>query len=185
MYQEYLKVGIQAQSSHLEELDAIFSESNSKTPGFSLGVIQNSQFILQRNYGLANLEHNVPITAETVFNIASLSKQFTGAAIALFLLDNKINLEDEVEKYLPDFAFAGKGVKIKHLIYMTSGINDYYYNPRTNGDDWSTLHYFSINDAIAASAVGGFTRIERNLGHGQARQLTIHVGPDAIGHPSS
>ncbi len=60
-------------------------------------------------------------------------------------------MEDDIKTYIPDFPHYRHTIKIKHLIYMTSGINDYYYNPRKNGMDWSTLNFFNIDTAIAAS----------------------------------
>ena len=74
-----------------------------------------------KGYGLANLDDDIPITPETSFHLASLSKQFTGAAIALLILDGKIALSDPVAKYLPEVAKYGNGLRIEHLVYMTSG----------------------------------------------------------------
>lgn len=62
-----------------------------------------------------------------------------------------MRLDDLVSQYLPDFQFANDDTQIKHLIYMTSGINDYHYNPRKNGTDWSSLNFFNIDTAITAS----------------------------------
>lgn len=121
------------------KIDSLFQHINLSTPGYMIGVIKDSDFILKRSYGSANLEHNIPVSAHSAFNVASLSKQFTAASIALLMLENKISLDDKVAHFLPDFAFAESDMRIKHLIYMCSGINDYYYNPRSNGLDWSSL----------------------------------------------
>ena len=134
-----------------QKLDAIFNGVNQNTPGYMIAVVKDNDFLFKKAYGMANLEHNVPINSLTSFNIASLSKQITAASIALLILEDKISLEDHVSDYLKDFPFAGDSTKIKHLVYMTSGINDYYYNDRNNGDDWSSLHFFNIDTAIAAS----------------------------------
>ena len=60
-------------------------------------------------------------------------------------------MDDNIKKFLPDFPKYEHEIQIKHLIYMTSGINDYYYNPRQNGTDWSSLNFFNVDTAIAAS----------------------------------
>ena len=148
----FLFLGCSAQQqSTKEKIDQVFQHVNEQTPGYMLGVMHESDFIFQKGYGLANLEHNIPIDSSSAFNVASLSKQFTAAAIALLILDDKISLDDEVAKHLPDFPFKASKMQIKHLIYMTSGINDYYYNPRRHGVDWSSLQFFSIDTAIHAS----------------------------------
>ncbi len=134
-----------------EKIDSLFKHIDSTTPGYSIGVIQDTNFIFNKGYGSANLEYQIPIDSKSAFNIASLSKQFTAASIALLILEKKVSLEDNIKKYLPDFPLYKSEIKIKHLIYMTSGINDYYYNPRKNGTDWSSLNFFNIDTAIVAS----------------------------------
>ena len=136
-------------------IDTVFKNVNDNSPGYIVAVIKNDEFILNRSYGLANLEHNIPISSNTNFNIASLSKQFTAAAVALLILEDKLSLEDPVAEYLEDFPFAADSVKLKHLVYMTSGINDYYYNTRSNGTDWSSLQYFNVDTAVHASYSSG------------------------------
>lgn len=135
----------------LEKIDTLFQHINSGTPGYMIGVIKDSNFLIERGYGLANLEYGIPIDSRSTFNVASLSKQFTGACVALLMLEGKVSMEDNIQKYIPDFPDYQFEIKIKHLIYMTSGINDYYYNPRKNGTDWSSLHFFNIDTAINAS----------------------------------
>ena len=137
--------------SQNQKIEELFQHVDHHTPGYSVAIIKDSEYLFQKEIGLANLEYQIPITSKTVFNVASLSKQFTAACIALLILENKISLEDNINQYLPDFPNYGYDIQIKHLIYMTSGINDYYYNPRKNGSDWSSLHFFNIDTAIMAS----------------------------------
>ncbi|MEN0006560.1 MAG: serine hydrolase domain-containing protein [Bacteroidota bacterium] len=134
-------------SKTTQQIDQIFAEADIHTPGYMIGVVKEGQFLYQKGYGAAHLEHQIPITKTTAFNIASLSKQFTAAAIALLILDEKLTLEDPVQQYIPKLPY-GEAMKIKHLVYMTSGINDYYYNERLNGTDWSSLNFFNIDTAI-------------------------------------
>ncbi|MEM9884246.1 MAG: serine hydrolase domain-containing protein [Bacteroidota bacterium] len=144
---------VQSQISAATEkkIDALFEQVNTSTPGYMIGIVQDTSSLFQKGYGLANLDYQIPISADAAFNIASLSKQFTAACIALLVLENKVSLEDNIRKYLPDFPKYKHPVQIKHLIYMTSGINDYYYNERVNKQDWSSLQFFNVDMAIEAS----------------------------------
>lgn len=135
----------------IRKIDALFNHVNFSTPGYIIGVIQDTSYIIEKGYGLSNLEYQIPITSKSAFNIASLSKQFTAACIALLILENKVSLEDNIRIYIPDFPDYKNEIKLKHLIYMTSGINDYYYNPRKNKTDWSSLNFFNNDTAIVAS----------------------------------
>lgn len=138
--------------SNLENaIDTVFQNTDTSAPGYMISVIKKDQFLFQKGYGLANLEHNIEIDENTCFNIASLSKQITAASIALLTLDDKLDFDDFVSDYIKDFAFSKDSIKVKHLIYMTSGINDYSYNARQNTTDWSSLNYFNIDTAIHAS----------------------------------
>ena len=133
-----------------KKIDRLF-EQTERTPGYMVGVVQDTSFLFAKGYGLANLEYQIPIDVRSAFNIASLSKQFTAACVALLILENKVSLEDDVAQFIPEFPKYDNPIQIKHLIYMTSGINDYYYNPRKNKTDWSSLQFFNIDTAIAAS----------------------------------
>lgn len=105
-------------------LDALFSQYTPTTPGVSVGVVHNGKIALLKTYGSASLEHNIPITPSTVFQAASVSKQFT--AFAIYLLENqqKLSLEDDIRKYLPELPDYGKPIRIKHLLAHTSGLRD-------------------------------------------------------------
>ena len=137
-----------------QQIDELFKDQSAQTPGYVVGVFHKGEYLFKKGYGSANLEYQIPIDEHSAFNIASLSKQFTAAALALLILDNKVDLEDPVGDYLEDFPFKDSKMQVKHLVYMTSGINDYYYNERTCGD-WSTLQFFNIDTAIQASYGSG------------------------------
>src|SRR5208282_1827755 len=79
-------------------LDASFAVPQG-SPGYAVAVIKDGRFVYRKGFGLANLDDAVPITPETSFHLASVSKQFTAAAVALLLLDHKIALSDPVSKY--------------------------------------------------------------------------------------
>ncbi len=92
------------------------------SPGCALAVMKDGEIVYQQGYGLANLEHNVPISPSTVFNIGSMSKQFTAFAIALLEAEGKLSLDDDIRKYLPEMHDFGETIAIRHLIYHTSGL---------------------------------------------------------------
>ncbi len=121
------------------------------SPGYAVGLIKDGEFVLSRGYGLANLDDSIPITPKTSFHLASLSKQFTAAAVALLILDHKIALSDPVTKYIPGVAKYGAGLRIEHLVYMTSGLHEYTDVPRKNGVPWMSFYYFTRDEAIAAA----------------------------------
>lgn len=107
-----------------KQIDNLFSNYNSTTPGVAVAVVKEGKIIFKKGYGAANLEYDLPITPKTVFLIASVSKQFTAFSIYLLEKQGKISLEDDIRKYLPELPNFGKIVRIKHLISHTSGIKD-------------------------------------------------------------
>ena len=111
------------------------------TPGYAIAVFYKDQALFQRGYGMANLDYNIPISPKSVFNVASLSKQFTGACIAQLILDGKLSLEENVADYFPALKKYPRAIKIKHLVYMTSGLKEYYTLPRANGLSWDPVEY--------------------------------------------
>ncbi|HEX8737804.1 MAG TPA: serine hydrolase domain-containing protein [Pyrinomonadaceae bacterium] len=107
-----------------KQIDRLFSNYNQATPGVAVAVVQNGKIIFKKGYGAANLECDIPITTKTVFQIASVSKQFTAFSIYLLEKQGKISLEDDVRKYVPEVPDFGKTVRLKHLLAHTSGIKD-------------------------------------------------------------
>jgi CubicO group peptidase (beta-lactamase class C family) len=91
-------------------------------PGLSLAVIKEGKVVKAQGYGLANVELNVPATAETVYKIGSVSKQFIAAGIVLLVEDGRINLDDKISKYLDATPDTWKEITIRHLLTHTSGI---------------------------------------------------------------
>ena len=106
-------------------IDKVFAAFDTTTrPGCALGVWRDGKIIYTRGYGMANLEYNVPITPETIFEAGSVSKQFTAAAIQLLCRDRKLALADDIRKLLPEVPQFGPLITIKHLLTHTSGIRD-------------------------------------------------------------
>ena len=84
-------------------VDRLFAQwDKPDTPGCALAVIKDGQAIYKRGYGTANLDYGVPISSQSVFNIASTSKQFTATSVALLARQGKISLDDDIRKWLPE-----------------------------------------------------------------------------------
>jgi D-alanyl-D-alanine carboxypeptidase len=94
-------------------------------PGLSIAVVEDGQVVKAQGYGLANIELNVPATADTVYQYASVTKQFTAAAVLLLVEDQKLALDDPIAKHLGDVPEAWKKVTVRHLLNHTSGIKSY------------------------------------------------------------
>src|SRR5436305_8666988 len=92
-----------SQPSIHRSVDSLFAECNSKTPGYAVAIIKNGKIDYLRGYGMANLEYDIPVTTSTPFHLASVSKQFTAFCIHLLATEGKLNLDDSIQKYLPDF----------------------------------------------------------------------------------
>ena len=107
-----------------KQIDQLFSNYNSTTPGVAVAVLKDGKIIFKKGYGTANLEYDIPVTTKTVFQIASVSKQFTAFSIYLLEKQGKISLEDDIRKYVLEVPDVGKTIRIKHLLAHTSGIKD-------------------------------------------------------------
>ena len=107
----------------IQRTDEAFADLDSNVvPGCAVGVIHEGQYVLSKGYGMANLEHDIPIDASSVFRIASLSKQFPAAAVALLAERGEIDLDVDIHTYLPDLADYEVTVKIRHAICLVQGI---------------------------------------------------------------
>ena len=111
------------------------------TPGCMLAVIQDGDTIYERGYGMANLETNEPISPDSVFYIASTSKQFTTACILLLSQSDKLTLDDDIRKYIPEMPTYDKPITIRHLIHHTSGLRDSLTLLNLSGIDTTTAVY--------------------------------------------
>jgi CubicO group peptidase (beta-lactamase class C family) len=127
--------------SIIKKIDVLFKKwDNNFSPGCVIGIVRNDSLIYAKGYGMANLENNVAITAETIFHMASVSKQFTAYSIVLLARQNKLRLDDDIHKYLPWFPDLKEKITIRNLLNHTSGIRD----------QWQLLNIAGIrpNDVI-------------------------------------
>ena len=107
-------------------VDEIFVDlTKAGSPGCALGVYRDAKMVYSKGYGLANLEENVPVTPQSVFDIGSTSKQFTAASILLLEKQGKLSINDDVRKYIPELPDYGEKITIAHLLNHTSGLRDY------------------------------------------------------------
>lgn len=109
----------------VERIDRAFAAlGNADAPGCAVGMSRNGQPVLTRAYGMANLEHGVRNTPETIFETGSVAKQFTAAALLLLAQDGRLSLDDDVRRYLPEVPDFGHRITIRHLLTHTSGLRD-------------------------------------------------------------
>lgn len=104
-----------------------------KIPGVSLAICRDGKVVKASGYGLANLELDVPVTPETIFQTGSVGKQFTSMAIMMLYEEGKTGLDDKLTKYIPESPAAWKEVTIRQLLTHTSGIADYGGEEETMG----------------------------------------------------
>lgn len=103
----------------------VYNQPNDNKPGFSVIITREDSIFYKANFGYADLAEKTQISEYTVFDIASLSKQFTGVAIALLEEKGEINIDDKIIKYLPDLPEAMSDITIYQLVHHTSGIRDW------------------------------------------------------------
>lgn len=94
-------------------------------PGCAVGVSLNGQSVFEKAFGLAEMEHNIPNTPQTIFESGSVAKQFTAAAIVLLQQDGKLNIDDPVRKYVTELPDYGKPLTIRHILTHTAGLRDW------------------------------------------------------------
>ncbi len=106
---EYLRTQMQAQ----------------QIPGVALAVVRDGKIVLARGYGLANVEHQVPVKPETIFQSGSTGKQFTATAVMMLVEEGKLSLDDKMTKYFTDAPESWNSITVRHLLTHTSGMTDY------------------------------------------------------------
>jgi CubicO group peptidase (beta-lactamase class C family) len=107
------------------QIDALFAEWNRPdSPGCGVGVNRNGTMVFERGYGMANLEHKVPITPATIFDPASIAKPFAALSVMLLAEQGKLSLDDEVWKHVPEWVNRKDRITIRHLLAHTAGLRD-------------------------------------------------------------
>lgn len=114
-----------AMAQHTNRIDEILSAYAGKNPGASLAIISKGQIVYQKAYGLSDLEAKVKVKEQTNFRLASVSKQFTAAAILQLIEKGKLSLQTTLSECFPALPAYAKEISIRHLLNHTSGILDY------------------------------------------------------------
>ena len=135
------------------DVDKIFAKWNtSTTPGCAVGAAVDGKPMLAKGYGMADLEHDVKITPESIFEAGSVSKQFTAAAILLLAREGKLSVDDPVRKYIPELPEYGSPLTIRHMLNHTSGLRD-----------WGSI-----------KAIAGWPRTSRTYTHAHVLEIVSH-----------
>ena len=113
-----------AQTDAVVQADALFSAITEDRPGAVVAVARGGETIYARAFGAADLEQSRPMTMATRFHVASLSKQFTGLAVALLARDGRIDLQADVRTYLPELPDFGARITVEQLLRHTGGLRD-------------------------------------------------------------
>ncbi len=115
------------------DVDAIFADLEGDRPGAAVGVVWNGEVVHRAGYGTAHLDHTIPITPGTVFDIASISKQFGAMAALLLESEGGLDLDADVRGYVPELPDFGAAITARHLIHHTSGIRDWPHTMALGG----------------------------------------------------
>ncbi len=131
-----------------QRIDAVFAPWDSThSPGCALGISQNGTPVYSRGYGMANLEYDVPITPNSIFDVASVSKQFTAFSVALLASEGRLSLDEDIRRYLPELPEYEQRITIRHLLTHTSGL-------RNTGDLFDLAGWrVSQRNPVSASSV--------------------------------
>ena len=138
------------------KVDKLFAEWNgSGRPGAAVGVVHSGKLIYAKGFGDADVETGAPITPETIFHVASVSKEFTAYAIVLLAQEGKLSLDDDIHKYLPEVPDFGQKITIRHLIHHTSGLRD----------QWAllTMAGWGMSDVITKEHIFNLVRRQQEL----------------------
>jgi CubicO group peptidase (beta-lactamase class C family) len=103
-------------------------------PGLALGVYRDGKMVRAQGYGMANIEWDVPVQPDTVFQSGSVGKQFTATAVMMLVEEGKVGVDDPIQKYFPDAPASWKDIKVRNLLTHTSGLGEYESKERTKPD---------------------------------------------------
>jgi CubicO group peptidase (beta-lactamase class C family) len=96
-----------------------------RIPGMAVAVVKDSRVLMAKGYGLANVEHGVPVTRETVFQSGSIGKPFAATAVMLLAEEGKLSLDDPIDRFFASAPESWKRITVRHLLSHTSGLQDY------------------------------------------------------------
>ena len=131
----------------IEQIDNVFQEWNrTDSPGCAVGVYRDGELAYASGFGMSNLEHGVPIRPDSIFHVASISKQFTAMCIALLDEDGALSLDDDIHTLVPEIPDYGHTIRIRHLIHHIGGLRDMWDLLRLAG--WRQDDVITENDVL-------------------------------------
>ncbi len=136
----------------LSQIEKLFIRYQPNNPGCELSISRNGNVIFSKAWGMADLEHNVVLTKESIIEAGSVSKQFTAAAILLLEQQHKLSLDDDVRKYIPELPDYGTPIKLRYMMHHTSGLRD-----------WGSI-----------AAIAGWPRTTKTYSNNDALDIIIH-----------
>ncbi|MFH6770286.1 serine hydrolase domain-containing protein [Gaetbulibacter aquiaggeris] len=153
-YSQKANKGFFNKSQIENKIDSLFSKYE-KEPGISIGILVGDSLVVQKQYGLANLEYHIPITNKTSFHVASVSKQFTALAVLMLESEGKLSLDDDIKKYISEMKIENTKISIRNLLHHTSGIRDQWNLLRLAG--------WRLDDVITNEQVLNLIYNQKNL----------------------
>jgi CubicO group peptidase (beta-lactamase class C family) len=142
-------------ATKVDSLLAMYDEPGS--PGAAVAVVSQGRVVYMRGRGLANLEYGIPVTPETVFDAASLSKQFTAFAIVLLVQRGDLDLDEDIRTYIPDVPDFGEMITLRHLIHHTSGLRGTLNSLAMAG--------WKVGDVVSREQIMKMIRSQRELNY--------------------
>jgi CubicO group peptidase (beta-lactamase class C family) len=133
-------------------IDALFERYRPEAPGCELAISRNGKVIYSKAWGMADLEHHVPMTTTAISEAGSVSKQFTAAAILLLEQQGKLSLDDEIHKYIPKLPDYGKPILLRYMMHHSSGLRD-----------WGSV-----------AAIAGWARTTKTYNNNDALDIIVH-----------
>ena len=145
--------------------DAVLKEmQRARIPGVGIVVLRDGKIIKEKGYGLANLEHKVAVTPETVFQSGSVGKMFTAALVVLLAEDGKLKLDDPISRHLANTPKAWEAITIRHLLTHTSGLGDPYASLDFR-KDYSDEELIALEATIPVLSAPGERWAYSNMGY--------------------
>ncbi|MBL8265379.1 serine hydrolase domain-containing protein [Steroidobacter sp.] len=168
-------------------VDAVFAEmQRPDVPGAAVGIYRGGRLIYSRGYGIADIDHKVPVTTQTVFNLASVSKQFTAFSVALLAREGKLDLQADIRKYLPDIPDFGERITVADLVHHRSGLRNYRVLGKLSGHDNDSVlrqqHVLNLVRSQRALSFPPGTRYEySNTGYVLLAEIVKAVSGKSLG----
>ncbi len=168
-------------------VDAIFAAFEQPgSPGCGLAVAQEGELSYARGYGYANLDHGIHNSPTTLFDVGSVTKQFTAASVSMLALEGKLSLDDDIRRWLPELPAYESPITIRHLLHHTGGLRDYLnLFPLAGRNDYFPLSHAQILAMMSRQRAPIFAAGERyrysNTGYMLLAQILERAGGESLG----